>query len=187
MKTRDFIFLLISRVVFFLSLLFAAQYPSQLLLAIRFSFKEWHRNVYLALPRLLQDSGLLILYSFCQSMENLRRKTFHFLQLKSMRWSFRERKVCGWGGCSPEACTDCILTCFLRRRSGSGHTFPVQGSDTVCGPGCQHPASAASWCFSAMFPLSKSSPSEKEDLCGFIQVEMLQLGLVLFQVSEKQG
>lgn len=35
--------------------MFAAQYPSQLLLAIRFSFKEWHGNVYLPLPRLLWD------------------------------------------------------------------------------------------------------------------------------------
>lgn len=67
------------------------------------------------------DCWFLILY--CKSMENLRRKTFHFLQLKSVLQSFRERRVCGWDGCSPEACTCCILRCFLRRRSGSRHTF----------------------------------------------------------------
>lgn len=39
--------------------------------------------------------GFLILYSLCQYVENLRRKTFHFLQLKSLQ-SFRDRKVCGW-------------------------------------------------------------------------------------------
>lgn len=120
---------------FFLSLVFAAQYPSQLLLAIKFSLKEWHRNVYLPLPMLQQDFGLLILYSLCQYMENLGRKTFHFLQLKSVLQGFRERRVCGWDGCSPEACTGYILRCFLRRRSGSRHTFlhGAPSAELCCG------------------------------------------------------
>lgn len=84
MKTRDYVFFINDPTEFFLSLMFAAQYPSQFLLAIRFSLKEWHGNVYLPLPRLLWDFEFLILCSLCQSMENLRRKTFHFLQLKSV-------------------------------------------------------------------------------------------------------
>lgn len=152
--------------------MFAAQYPSQFLLAIRFFLKEWHGNVYLPLPRLLWDFEFLILCSLCQSMENLKRKSFRFLQLKSVLWSFRERKVCGWDGCSPEACTGCILRCFLRRRSGSGHTFlhGVPNAELCCRVWTRLSASCiCSWCFSTVFHLSKSSPSEEEHLCGFIQ------------------
>lgn len=175
MKTRDFIFLLISLLSSFSHLCLQHNILHSFYLPSGSLLKNDMEMFTSPSPGFCGIFGFLILYSLCQYVENLRRKTFHFLQLKSLQ-SFRDRKVCGWDGCSPEACTSCILRCFLRRRSRSGALIPscmvppVQNSSAVCGPGCQHPASAAAWCFSAVFPLSKGSLSEEEDSCGFIQV-----------------
>lgn len=68
--------------------MFAAQYPSQFLLAIRFSLKEWHGNVYLPLPRLLWDFGFLNLCSLCQSMGESKEKNLSLpsAQVRAMKF-----------------------------------------------------------------------------------------------------
>lgn len=148
--------------------MFATQYPSQFLLAIRFSLKQWHRN--LALPRLLWDFGLLILYSFCQSMENIRTKTFHFLWLKSVLGSFREKKIwLRW-----------LFTWSLQRFHSQMLSEEKVREQAHIPAWCSQ-CRALLWCVdqavsilqlpgvSVLFPLSRSSLSEEEDLYGFIQ------------------
>lgn len=130
--------------------------------------------------------GLLILYSLCQPMENIRRKTFHFLQLKSVLWSFKEMKVCGWDGCSPEACTDCILRCFLRR-SGSEHGAPNAELRYNLWTRLSAPCISSCLLFQCCVSSFQELPKWGREFVWLQTGLYEQLGFVLFQISEKQG